>query len=83
MRFASLTSAALGAAAAISPQCQNPQKRVEWRELSASVQQQYIKAAICLQNTPSELGLENATRHDDFTYVHSHPDKQSPLYSMF
>ncbi|KAJ4027870.1 hypothetical protein NW752_000116 [Fusarium irregulare] len=84
MLFASLlTSAALGAAAATSSQCQNPPKRVEWRELGASGQQQYLKAVTCLQSTASELGLENATRADDFTYVHSHLDKQIHFVASF
>ena len=80
MRFAPLIVTAELCAAALIPRqhstCVNPVKRVEWRELDAALQTQYIDAVLCLKTKPSKLGV-NTTRYDDFPYVHTHLDKSS------
>ncbi|GKU08005.1 unnamed protein product, partial [Fusarium langsethiae] len=75
MRFLSLTLPVLCAAAAIPKSCENPIKRVEWRQLDQSARQQYVDAVLCLTTKPSRIGL-NSTLYDDFPYVHSQLDKQ-------
>ncbi|KAL0933454.1 monooxygenase [Colletotrichum truncatum] len=72
LRFATLTG--LATAASIprprdTAGCENPVKRLEWREMSAESQQSYINAVWCLKTKPSKLGL-NSTWYDDFAYVH-------------
>ncbi|TXB99039.1 hypothetical protein FocTR4_00013439 [Fusarium oxysporum f. sp. cubense] len=79
MRFISLTFPALCAAAAVSKSCENPTKRVEWREFDDAARQQYTDAVLCLSTKPSRLGL-NTTLYDDFPYVHAHLGKQ--IYSV-
>ncbi|KAF4503247.1 Tyrosinase [Fusarium agapanthi] len=69
MRFLSLTFPALCAAAAVS-ECENPTKRVEWRELDDAARQQYTDAVVCLTAKLSRLGL-NTTLYDDFPPVHT------------
>ncbi|TLS22172.1 uncharacterized protein PpBr36_10017 [Pyricularia pennisetigena] len=52
--------------------CTNPQKRVEFRKLTAANRQQYVDAIFCMSKKPSELGMGlNTTRLSDFTYVHA------------
>ncbi|KAF5597589.1 Tyrosinase [Fusarium subglutinans] len=55
MRFLSLAFPALCAAAAVS-NCENPTKRVEWRDLDDAARQQYTDAVLCLSTKPSRLG---------------------------
>lgn len=50
--------------------CVNPQKRLEWRELSAADQKGYLDAVKCLKTKPSRIGLTKSTLYDDFPYVH-------------
>ncbi|CZS83131.1 unnamed protein product [Fusarium graminearum] len=64
----------LAAAAAVpyensSNACQNPTKRVEWRQLKDADKQSYIDAVKCLKTKKSRLGLETSL-YDDFAYVH-------------
>ncbi|KAF5240380.1 hypothetical protein FANTH_9640 [Fusarium anthophilum] len=81
MRFQSLAFPALCAAAAVS-NCENPSKRVEWRELDDAARQQYTDAVVCLSTKPSRLGL-NTSLYDDFPYVHAHLDKQIHAVASF
>ncbi|KAK8093029.1 hypothetical protein PG999_014616 [Apiospora kogelbergensis] len=76
MKFLSMLAAASAVAPAIAlpanqprEACTNPEKRVEWRQLTATQQQSYIKAALCLKTKPSKIGT-NATLYDDFPNVH-------------
>lgn len=49
-----------------------PQRR-EWRTLSASEQQDYVTAVLCLRSQPSILQPDsNRTCYDDFPWIHSH-----------
>ncbi|KAH6838461.1 hypothetical protein B0I37DRAFT_316553 [Chaetomium sp. MPI-CAGE-AT-0009] len=86
MRFTPLLVTAELCAGALIPRqtstCVNPVKRVEWRELDATLQRQYIDAVLCLKTKPSELGL-NTTRYDDFPYVHTHLDTSIHTVAMF
>ncbi|CEF88219.1 hypothetical protein SNK03_012974 [Fusarium graminearum] len=82
MRFLSLTLPALCAAAAVPKSCENPTKRVEWRQLDQTVRQQYVDAVLCLTTKPSRIGL-NSTLYDDFPYVHSQLDKQIHSVASF
>ncbi|KAG8670411.1 hypothetical protein FPOAC2_09773 [Fusarium poae] len=82
MRFFSFTLPALAAAAAVPKSCENPTKRVEWRQLDQSTRQQYIDAVLCLATIPSRLGL-NSTLYNDFPHVHSHLDKQIHSVASF
>lgn len=50
--------------------CNNPETRVEWRNLSADQQQSYLDAVLCLKKKPSSIGLDTSL-YDDFPYVHS------------
>ncbi|EMT74076.1 Tyrosinase [Fusarium odoratissimum] len=77
MRFISLTFPALCAAAAVSKSCENPTKRVEWREFDDAARQQYTDAVLCLSTKPSRLGL-NTTLYDDFPFLR----RLSLLYSV-
>ena len=49
--------------------CQNPVLRREWRSLATEEKRSYLKAAKCLTEIPSTLGL-NQSHHDDFAWVH-------------
>ena len=49
--------------------CQGPVLRREWRSLAAEEKRSYLKAAKCLTEVPSTLGL-NQSHHDDFAWVH-------------
>lgn len=49
--------------------CTDPSKRIEWRELDPTDQQDYIKAVLCLKTKPSRIGL-NTPLYDDFSHVH-------------
>lgn len=59
--------------------CTDPPKRIEWRQLGAEIQKEYIEAVLCLRTKPSALGL-NTTRYDDFPYIHTHLDKSSKYF---
>jgi tyrosinase len=50
--------------------CASPRLRKSWDDATASERKAYIDAAVCLTRMPSKLGLENATHHDDFAWVH-------------
>ncbi|KAF4615860.1 hypothetical protein G7Y89_g15255 [Cudoniella acicularis] len=50
--------------------CRDPVVRQEWRTLSIQQRRNYISAVQCLQNHPSNIGL-NHTLHDEFTWIHS------------
>ena len=47
--------------------------RQEWRTLTATQQQQYISAVLCLRNSSSILAPESTvkTAYDDFPWIHS------------
>lgn len=62
--------------------CLSPQKRVEWRELGADNQQNYINAVKCLKTKPSRIGLQESTLYDDFPYVHFQLNHFSESFSV-
>ncbi|KAK2032532.1 Di-copper centre-containing protein [Colletotrichum zoysiae] len=82
-----LFSAGLAAAAALPRQaegtCTNPPKRVEWRTLDREAQQHYVDSVKCMTEKPSEMGLANTTRYDDFAYVHTKLDHQIHSVAQF
>jgi hypothetical protein len=84
--FSFLLSASLCAGVTIPRRaeiaCNNPTKRIEWRNLGSEVQKQYVDAVLCLKTKPSGLGL-NTTRYDDFPYVHTHLDNTSTWIFLF
>nr|POE72837.1 tyrosinase ustq [Quercus suber] len=48
-------------------------KRQEWRTLSATQQQAYLTAVLCLRDQPSALApASDRTSYDDFPWMHSH-----------
>lgn len=86
MRFLPLVLSASLCCAAVVPQhaidtCTDPPKRIEWRQLGAETQKQYIDAVLCLKTKSSNMGL-NTTRYDDFPYIHTHLDKTSSYFVL-
>ncbi|KLU90675.1 hypothetical protein MAPG_10527 [Magnaporthiopsis poae ATCC 64411] len=64
--------------------CRNLQKRAEFRTLDAAVQKQYTDAVLCMTKKPSELGKGlNTTLYDDFTYIHTHLNKEIHYVAQF
>ncbi|KAF4453694.1 hypothetical protein F53441_3703 [Fusarium austroafricanum] len=49
--------------------CLEPEKRVEWRQLSSADQKSYIDAVLCLKTKPSRMGLKSSL-YDDFPHLH-------------
>ncbi|KAK2051052.1 Di-copper centre-containing protein [Colletotrichum caudatum] len=49
--------------------CENPTKRIEWRQLEIQDQKSYLDSVICLKTKPSRRGLKS-TLYDDFGHVH-------------
>ena len=62
--------------------CLLPQKRIEWRELGADNQQNYINAVKCLKTKSSRIGLQESTLYDDFPYVHFQLNHFSESFSV-
>ncbi|KAH8171379.1 hypothetical protein LIA77_08146 [Sarocladium implicatum] len=77
MKFQTLSAIAaagtLASAAVLPPRdtkhCENPSKRIEWRELKPEDQQSYLDSVLCLTTKPSRRGL-NSTLYDDFGHLH-------------
>ncbi|KAK3360539.1 putative tyrosinase [Lasiosphaeria hispida] len=53
------------------PPCVSPEKRIEWREMNRTEQQDYIAAVKCLQSFPAKL-YPVGRLSDDFPWVHRH-----------
>ncbi|KAM4063785.1 tyrosinase [Hirsutella rhossiliensis] len=51
--------------------CENPQKRVEWRSLSAADKDEYIRAVQCLSARPSKT-RSHGNLYDDFPFVRAY-----------
>jgi tyrosinase len=51
--------------------CNSLRLRKSWNAGSTAEKKAYIDAAVCLTKKPSQLGLDNASRHEDFTWVHN------------
>jgi hypothetical protein len=50
-------------------QCSKPSLRREWRTLSSTEQQDYVRAAQCFSSLPNPYG-SNGTLYDEFSRVH-------------
>lgn len=62
--------------------CTNPEKRVEWRQMTADNQQQYVASVLCLKTKSSRIGLSTSL-YDDFPYVHVQLDAQIHYVAQF
>lgn len=56
--------------------CVDAPIRIEWRELTPDVQQNYIESVLCMKTKPSRIGLSTSL-YDDFPYVHQKYNKIS------
>ncbi|KAF2746070.1 monooxygenase [Sporormia fimetaria CBS 119925] len=58
--------------AALSRKCNNPPKRVEWRQLKKKEKKAYIDAVLCLTKKKAISGIAGTVnRFDDFVAVHN------------
>ncbi|KAJ3317848.1 hypothetical protein HDV06_001089 [Boothiomyces sp. JEL0866] len=63
--------------------CATLRQNVEWREMTSSEQDAFIKAILCLRSKPSVFGAKPGSLWDDLTYAHANVADQIHNTAVF
>lgn len=66
----------------VSPYCETPRVRREWRTISTPDKLGYINSIKCLQRRPSKLAV-GGSLYDDFPYIHRAVGYESEYLGLY